>query len=247
MNFCKTEGIRNLVVDACGGKGIMKKNRECVILLHGLARTSRSMRRMEKGLQEAGYLTCNMGYPSRKYPVEYLANTYVDRAVEDCRRKAGENIVQKIHFVTHSMGGILLRQYLAGHGMDDLGRVVMLAPPNHGSEIVDRLGNSWWFQLFNGPGGCSLGTAADSAPNRLGPADFPLGIITGSQSLDPVCSSMVPRPNDGKVAVASARLSGMDDLLVVPYGHTFVMNKPDIISQCIYFLRNGCFAKPGDC
>ncbi len=222
------------------------KNEECVILLHGLARTAHSMRRMERALQKAGYSTCNMGYPSRKYSIEYLADTYVARAVDDCRLKAGKKSRQKIHFVTHSMGGILLRQYLAGHGMDELGRVVMLAPPNHGSEIVDRLGNSWWFQLFNGPGGCSLGTAADSAPNRLGPADFPLGIITGNRSLDPLFSSMVPKPNDGKVAVASARLSGMDDLLVVSYGHTFVMNKSDIISQCIYFLRNGCFAKPGD-
>lgn len=217
------------------------KNEECVILLHGLARTSRSMRRMERALQKAGYSTCNIGYPSRKYSIEYLATTYVARAIDNCRRKVGKNNIKKIHFVTHSMGGILVRQYLTTHQMEHLGRVVMLAPPNHGSEIVDRLGNTWWFRLFNGPGGCSLGTAPDSAPNLLGPADFALGIITGNQSLDPLFSSMVPKPNDGKVSVASAKLTGMRDFLIVLHGHTFVMNTKEVIYQTIFFMNNGKF------
>jgi len=217
------------------------ETKECVILLHGLARTARSMRRMDKALQKAGYMTCNLGYPSRKYPVQYLAERYIPQALNECSRKAGEKKIQKIHFVTHSMGGILVRQYLSSHVVENLGRVVMLAPPNHGSEIVDRLGNRWWFRRFNGPGGCSLGTGEYSVPNRLGPVDFPVGIITGKQSLDPLFSRMVARPNDGKVSLASAHVNGMQDFLVVPYGHTFVMQKKEVIRQTIFFLENGKF------
>ncbi len=226
-------------LSAIRSKDMEKK--ECVILLHGLARTARSMRRMDKALQNSGYLTCNLDYPSRKYPVKYLAERYIPRALNACSRKAGEKRFNKIHFVTHSMGGILVRHYLSSHVVENLGRVVMLAPPNHGSEIVDRLGNRWWFRRFNGPGGCSLGTGPDSAPNHLGPVDFPVGIITGNHSFDPLFSRMVAQPNDGKVSVASARLSTMEDFLVVPYGHTFVMQKKEVIRQTIFFLENGKF------
>ncbi len=226
------------------GEAIVMERKECVILLHGLARSSRSMHRMERALQKAGYMTCNSGYPSRKYSVEHLAERYIPLAMEACRRAMGEKSIQKIykiHFVTHSMGGILVRQYLSIHRVENLGRVVMLAPPNHGSEIVDRLGERWWFCWFNGPGGCSLSTNDDSIPNQLGSADFPLGIITGNRSMDPALSRMVAKPNDGKVSVASAQLEGMRDFLVVPSGHTFIMNKKEVINQTIYFLQNGRF------
>ncbi len=217
------------------------EKKECVILLHGLARTTGSMRRMEKALQKSGYLTCNMGYPSRKYPVGYLAEKYIPLAMEACLGKTDEKKLQKIHFVTHSMGGILVRYYLARHVVANLGRVVMLAPPNHGSEIVDKLGDKWWFRRFNGPGGCSLGTESGSAPNSLGPANFPVGIITGNRSFDPLFSRMVARPNDGKVSVASAHLNGMRDFLVVPLGHTFIMTNKEVIRQAIFFLAQGKF------
>ncbi len=215
--------------------------KECVILLHGLARTAFSMRPMEKALQQAGYLTCNLNYPTRRYPVAYLAEKYIPLAMDACRRKTGEKDLQKIHFVTHSMGGIVVRHYLAGHVVANLGRVVMLAPPNHGSEIVDKFGGKWWFRSFNGPGGCSLSTGPDSVPNSLGPANFPVGIITGNQPLEPLFSSMVAHPNDGKVSVQSARLEGMRDFLVVSHGHTFIMMKKEVIRQVVGFLRHGRF------
>lgn len=210
---------------------------ETVILLHGLARTRRSMGTLEQALQKAGYSTMNVGYPSRKYSVEQLVERDVADAVDRCRRRS----TGPLHFVTHSMGGILVRRYLADHAIDTLGRVVMLAPPNHGSEIVDKLGDRWWFRWFNGPAGCSLGTGPDSVPNRLGPADYPLGIIAGNRSLDPIFSRMVARPNDGKVSVASARLAGMQDFKVVPHGHTFIMNRNQVIRQVVFFLQHGTF------
>jgi len=216
-----------------------RRERETVILLHGLARTSRSMGKLERELKKAGYQILNVGYPSRRHSIAHLADTVLADSVNRCQKKKG--LAGPLHFVTHSMGGILVRQYLATHSVENLGKVVMLAPPNHGSEIVDRLGDRWWFRWFNGPAGCSLGTGPDSVPSRLGPADYLLGIIVGNLSLDPVFSRMIPGPGDGKVSVASARLQGMLDFKVVPHGHAFIMNWNEVIRMVVYFLQHGRF------
>jgi len=210
------------------------RHRECVVLLHGLARTRRSMARLHHALQRKGYAVRNTGYPSRRYPVAELTRRYLVPVVEKLQ-DAG-----RIHFVTHSMGGILVRHYLKHHRPANLGRVVMLAPPNHGSEIVDRFGQTWWFRLINGPAGCELGTDEHALPCALGPADYPVGIIAGDRSLDP-CSLCLPRPNDGKVTVLSARLAGMTDFRVVPHGHTFMMNRACVIRMVCDFLARGRF------
>ncbi len=144
---------------------------EEVILLHGLCRTSRSMVKMESALTEAGYKVRNVDYPSRKTSIQELADDAVGKVVNDCQRDGAA----KINFVTHSMGGILVRSYLARHEIPNLGRVVMLAPPNQGSEVVDKLGGLFLFKWINGPAGNELGTDKNSTPNRLGPANFPVG------------------------------------------------------------------------
>lgn len=210
---------------------------ECVILLHGLARTARSMRGLEKRLLREGYQVVNIDYPSRKAEIKTLARSVIPEALQSCEA------AETIHFVTHSMGGILLRCYLEENRISKLGRVVMLSPPNKGSEIVDRLGSYWWFKLFNGPAGLELGTDPDSVPNRLGPVAFPLGIITGNCSADPILSRLLPAPHDGKVSVESAKLPGMRDILVVKRGHTFIMNDQKVMNQVVNFLACGDFQR----
>ena len=151
--------------------------------------------------------------------------------------------VGRVHFVTHSMGGILVRDYLRRHAPPSLGRVVMLAPPNQGSELVDHLGALAVFGWINGPAGRQLGTGADSLPNRLGPVGFPLGVIAGDWSWNPVYSAIIPGADDGKVSVARARIDGMADFVVVPHGHTFLMSAPDVIDEVLHFLRDGHFSR----
>lgn len=213
---------------------------ECVILLHGLARGSGSMNKLAVALEEAGYAVSNVDYPSRSEPIEALAPPAVETGLKACREAAAK----RIHFVTHSMGGILVRQFLSERPIPELGRVVMLAPPNRGSEVVDRLRRVPGFGLINGPAGAQLGTGEESVPLRLGPATFELGVIAGSRTVNPILSSYLPDPDDGKVSVESARLEGMRDFIVLPYSHTFIMRRAETIRQTLYFLVHGRFDHP---
>jgi len=208
-----------------------------VILLHGLARTRLSMRPLLGPLQRAGFQVVNPGYPSRRHPVETLARLAIPPAVARLRARGATTI----HFVTHSMGGILVRAWLAAEPLPELGRVVMLAPPNQGSEVVDWLGRFRWFQRLFGPAAGQLSTAAHSLPRRLGPADFPLGILTGDRGAHWPLGRCFTGANDGKVAVARARLEGMADFRTVPCGHAFIMRDRRVQELVVRFLRAGRF------
>lgn len=210
--------------------------KQCVVLLHGLGRTSYSMRHIEKALTMQGYQVINQGYPSRSKDIEALV-VVVDKAVKQCQALHAE----QIHFVGHSLGGILVRQYFQNHQLPEARRLVMLGSPNHGSEVSTRFKNQWWYRLSTGKAGQQLGIEADSVPNQLKVIPLEIGVIAGTKSVDPWFGSTIPKPHDGKVSVASTKLDEMADFIEVPYSHTFMMNKSSVISQISYFLRQGKF------
>ncbi|MBC2709686.1 MAG: alpha/beta fold hydrolase [Desulfosarcina sp.] len=215
-----------------------EKQSAWVVLLHGMGRTHRSMEKMARHLTEKGYRVVNLDYPSTTASIEAISGGIVAETVQHCRLESPST---PIHFVTHSLGGILVRQYLQAHRLPSGSRVVMLSPPNQGSEIADMLKDISLYRWIMGPAGQQLGTAADSVPNRLGPVDVPVGIITGDSTLEPWFSSRVPGPDDGKVSVERARLAEMADFIVVHKSHGFIMNDPQVIAQTAYFLEHGVF------
>ncbi len=216
---------------------------DCVVLLHGLARTSRSMDTMRDALVDDGFEVINVDYPSRDHQIEELATIAVNSGISACRDIEG---LENIHFVTHSLGGILVRQYLAGDEIPELGRVVMLGPPNQGSVAVDKLGDVPGFNWMNGPAGRQLGTGENSVPLALGPADFDLGIIAGKRSIDPVTSAVLKNPDDGRVTVDETKLDGMNDFVIVDHSHAFMMRMSLPIQLTIRFLRLGNFGAVKD-
>ncbi len=211
-----------------------------VVLLHGLSRRHHSLARMAGALARAGFSALNLSYPSTRFPLATLTEEMAWPAV----RAFLDGAPEPVNFVTHSMGGIIVRQLAVDHPELAIGRVVMLAPPNRGSEVVDRLRHNLFFRLLNGPAGQELGTGPESVPNRLGPAPFELGIIAGDRSVNPLLSLLIPGPNDGKVAVARAGLPGMTDFLVVHATHPLIMRNRLVIAQTIHFLRHGLFSRP---
>ena len=216
-----------------------KDNGDGVVLLHGMARTSRSMAAMERTLRDAGYATLNPDYRSRHRPLQALVEE-LHPAVE----AFAAAVPGRLHFVTHSMGGLLARSYIRRHRPERLARVVMLGPPNAGSEIADLLGGTYPYRLFFGPAGAQLGTAQDAALcDLLGTIDYPVGVIAGDRALDPVGYLLLPGANDGRVSVARTRIDGIADHITLHVTHAMMMRNPEVIRQALAFLREGRFER----
>lgn len=211
---------------------------DCVVLLHGLGRTAGSMAKMAKRLTEAGYRVVNDGYPSRSDTIENLAAPALESGVAGCRAQQAD----RIDLVSHSMGGMLIRYYLSQHALPGLHRIVMLAPPNQGSKVVNTMRHVPGFRLIMGPGALEMGTGEDSLPLEMGPLHADLGIIAGNRTINPAFSLLLDNPDDGAVSVASARLEGMCAFVVMPATHAFITRNDAVIGQVIHYLESGEFS-----
>jgi len=208
---------------------------DTVVMMHGLARSSRAMNKMARALAREGYDVINVDYPSTTATVEVLTKQIFDTLEPEIRD------ADTVHFVTHSMGGIILRQYLHDHELRNLGRVVMLAPPSRGSEVTDKLGRLPLFRWINGPAGNQLGTGTNSLPLRLDVPACELGIIAGDRSINPILSMLIPGPDDGKVALERVKPASYTDYLQLHVTHACMVWNPRVIAQTGHFLATGKF------
>jgi len=199
------------------------------------------MGRIAAALKTAGYVTLAPNYRWRSHSLGQMvaALTPVLAAFE-------ARLNGPLHFVTHSLGGLVARGLITASRPARLGRVVMLGPPNAGSELADLAFRLHLHRLILGPVGAHLRTVRSREDeNLLGPVDFDLGVIAGSRPLDPLLWRLaLSRPNDGKVTIAATRIAGMADHIVLPVSHILMTSDPGVIAQIGAFLGNGRFLRP---
>lgn len=214
-----------------------------VVLVHGLARTSRSMARLGHALERAGYAVFNWDYPSRAYGLLPLVEA-LERYAQDAATMSG-----RLHFVTHSMGGLLARGVLSRATWPQVGRLVMLAPPNHGAQLASRASAYAWARGFYGQALEELRPdRAAALEARIGQPRCEFGVIAGTRSFHPLqptsyVSSLTRQAgsHDGTVDVDETRLAGMADFITVRANHMFIVDHDDAIRQTIHFLEHGRF------
>ncbi|MBW9271238.1 MAG: alpha/beta hydrolase [Candidatus Thiodiazotropha sp. (ex. Lucinisca nassula)] len=211
--------------------------KEVVVLLHGLARSNMAMWRLKQRLEEADFHVETIGYASLNRTSQQMIQE-ISQQINDCCR----SINHRVHFVGHSLGGLLIRAYLVENRPDNLGRVVLIGTPNRGSEVADYANGRWWGHLA-GPAALSLGTTKQSFPNTLPEPDYPVGVIAGISSSDN--DELIPGLDDGLVSVESTKLDKMQDFTIVPSGHSMMRYNTEVADQTIHFLRMGQFNKSG--
>lgn len=214
--------------------GVTGNERETVVLLHGLGRSNSAMWLLAKRLENAGFRVERVGYSSlRQTPDEIVAE--VSRQIRDCCIDRAP----RLHFVGHSLGGLVIRAYLQDNRVARLGRVVLIGTPNQGTPLVDRFEDHCLFDLL-GPTTGALGTDEASLPRRLTDPYYPVGVIAGVVDR-PVNEPLLPGPDDGLVSVESTRLDGMTDFVLVEAGHSALRYDREVANQVIAFLRRGKF------
>lgn len=217
---------------------------DLVVLLHGILRTKRSMATLASFLEKNGFDTLNITYPSRRLPIEKIAD-FVEKEITE---HLNNNPCDRIHFIGHSMGGLIIRTLIdqCMESLPTLGRIVMLATPNHGSEVADTIGRLWPYKYVYGPAGQQLSTyyTKEVMDQLTFPKDIDLGIIAGtSWWLDPFSHLiMFNGPSDARVSVESTKLKGMKDHICLPVTHSFMMYNPKVKKQVLHFLKNGKFS-----
>ena len=232
---------------ACSAKPIapteaslISNGSECVVLVHGLWRSGFAMRSIASDLEDYGFHTVSIDYPSTEMEIPELTKQYLPDGIQHCK----ETGAQQIHLVTHSMGGILARQYLQSNTLPEGSKVVMLSPPNQGSKLSEKFGEYWWYQWMTGPAAISLTQKEDGIINRLQAVNEPIGIIAAYREWSLWPESWLPSPNDGTVSVESMQLTEMDDLILINSGHATMRYQDEIQQQIRHFLVKGSFLHP---
>ena len=211
--------------------------KEQVVLLHGFGRQGNAMFLLQKRIRDAGFKAHSIEYASMQDPPDVILEKVGAQIAICCKNDSG-----RVHFVGHSLGGLIIRAYLDKKPLENLGRVVLLGTPNQGSELVDIYGDSWLIKIL-GPTARVLGTDDESFPSRIGPPYYPLGIIAGTAGTNPLTEDQLPGPDDGLVSVKSTKIDGMTDFLEVDTSHSMMRYNETVAHETIHFLKKGRFSQ----
>jgi pimeloyl-ACP methyl ester carboxylesterase len=232
------EDCQKKLADIKKEKDLPPMKGHAVILIHGIIRSSKSFNKLAKELRQDGYTVIGFDYPSTQVEIAQSAD-YLHQTLESLEG------VEKISFVVHSMGGLLVRCYLKDHQDERIERMVMMGVPNHGANMADLLGNNLLFKMIFGPAGKQLGINGgfiDSLPTP----EFEFGILAGARGKEKGFNFLIPGDDDGTVSVESTCLAGACDFATVPALHSFMMNHADAIAYTRHFLKTGQFRKDGE-
>ena len=233
-----------LPASAMASMGLAKEDvqttNETVVILHGIGHSKWNMFVTEQALKHQGYKTLAISYPSLDHDIGTLAGLVHEKLTLSQIWQQST----KVHFVTHSMGGLVTRRYLEDYKdkipQEKLGRAVMMAPPHGGSEVADLLENLAPYKWVFGPAGQELTTETQSK-NTIKPY-YDVGIIAGSKGWPYFVADIVlPDAHDGRVAVEKTKWDGMTDHITMNATHSFISWKPNVHKQIVNFLQEGSF------
>lgn len=211
---------------------------EAVVLLHGIFRSSKAMLRVQNRLEKDGYLVVPFDYPSTRVDISASA-----KMLDDVIKSLDG--VEKISFVTHSMGGLIVRSWL-GQGGDARARcLVMMGTPNKGAEVADILKDWHLYRLILGPAGQQLVAHQSGVIAKLPVPKIPFAVIAGGKGTDDGYNPLIPGDDDGLVAVASAHLEGAEDSMTLPVLHSFLPFNADVINAVSLYLKTGSLREDG--
>ncbi len=206
-----------------------------ILLIHGIGRSTGTFTNMKAAMLQQGHAAVSVSYPSTRRSIEAHA-AQIARLISNL-----EN-TKRISFVTHSMGGLVVRKLLARN--DDwktkitVDSIVQIAPPNQGSAIARWLKDNPLYKTVSGPAGQEL---TPEATARLPPLKHVFSIIAGGRNTEKGYNPLLPGDDDGTVSVKETYLAGASDFLIIPAIHARLSNDPRTIKATLNFLRLGRF------
>lgn len=223
---------------SCAHVPLQEGGEESVIVVHGFARRARSMNQIATAVHQAGYEVRNIDYDS----INQNLNDIKEEVYIKFDQYISENPDKKIHFIGHSLGGLLVRAYLAENKLDNLGVVILMGTPNKGTKLVNQYEDKWYFSWL-GPVIPELGVGTSQFLDALQVPDYTVGVIAGSKPYSRWSAEYLEGDHDGLITVESAKLEGMHDFIEIEVNHSRMKRDPRVIEQVIYFLEHSQFKK----
>ena len=216
-----------------------KTDKSVFIIFHGIYGESKDLQHISNILNVKGYPVVNIQYPTTTHPIEEMTEKYITPVIEkqiknlnilNSNLKTEDQKNLKINFIVHSMGSVLLRYYLKNHKIDNMGKVMFISPPSHGSPLSDNpISDS--IPYFLGPAVSQIKTDKNSFINTLGEPDYQCYILIGDHSDNFLYSFIIPGKDDGMIPFSTAGLQSCSMKVIINTTHTSILESEDTFRE----------------